>query len=226
MLGHAVVGFRADDGVRTRDPQLGNCIPSLTACYLLHEQPANRLLAARAQDQDLPLRYPSLWPKRGGARAGRALPRARGGQPAGPSDALAKSLRERVGSSAASVRSAPSGPVRTVQKDSKARRDWSERSVSKAHKEHEAKATVTNAKPSCKGTTKAGKPCASTVLVDGEHCLVHSSRGFDPVEAGRKGGRSRLSRGVLSRKTSSSRSVRDARGCASSSRPTPTSTRR
>jgi hypothetical protein len=44
-------------------------------------------------------------------------------------------------------------------------------------------------KPTCKGVTKAGRPCQSTVLVDGEYCLVHSSRPFDPVETGRIGGR-------------------------------------
>jgi hypothetical protein len=72
--------------------------------------------------------------------------------------------------------------------------------VSEAQGKREPEPAVGGAKPRCKGTTRAGKPCASTVLVDGEHCLVHSSRGFDPVEAGRKGGlRSALARRALSK---------------------------
>jgi hypothetical protein len=60
--------------------------------------------------------------------------------------------------------------------------------TAEAQPNREAGLPLALAKPHCKGTTKAGKPCQSTVLVDDNHCLVHSSRRFDPVEAGRKGG--------------------------------------
>src|SRR5215208_8184473 len=45
-----------------------------------------------------------------------------------------------------------------------------------------------HARPHCQATTKAGKPCRSTALVDGKHCLFHAPDGLDPAELGRKGG--------------------------------------
>jgi len=56
-------------------------------------------------------------------------------------------------------------------------------------------------KPTCKGTTKAGNPCRSTVVGEDGYCLVHSpSRAFDPVETGRQGGKkSGVTRRALSK---------------------------
>jgi hypothetical protein len=53
-----------------------------------------------------------------------------------------------------------------------------------------AKPDDTPAKPTCTGITKAGTPCKSTLLLADGACVIHSDLStFDPVEAGRKGGR-------------------------------------
>ena len=65
---------------------------------------------------------------------------------------------------------------------------------------HGPKSKVGGAKPRYEGTTKAGNPCQSTLLVDGHHCVFHAPNGLDPVELGRKGGRrSTIARRSLSR---------------------------
>jgi hypothetical protein len=48
---------------------------------------------------------------------------------------------------------------------------------------------TTAARRTCKGTTKAGNPCRSTLVLGDGYCAVHSpSKPFDLVELGRAGG--------------------------------------
>jgi hypothetical protein len=63
------------------------------------------------------------------------------------------------------------------------------RAMSEAQDNPTASDALTPTKPTCKGTTKDGNPCKSTVLFDGKHCAFHAPGGLDPSEIGRMGGR-------------------------------------
>src|SRR5689334_13489639 len=79
--------------------------------------------------------------------------------------------------------------------------------LTESSSEAEQTAMVQTTKPVCKGTTKAGNPCKSTLLVDGKHCLFHAPEGLDPVELGRKGGQ----KSGLTRRTHANSDVQGVR---------------